>query len=128
MSPGAVSQRIERLEQQGVITGYHAAIDPAHLGFRIRALIGLQITQGRTAVETMEQLSAIPEVRSVWLVTGQWDFVVELQVRDHEHLRRALLDEVWRLPIFRHSETMVVLDRAERAASWFAAAPEDPTG
>lgn len=74
---------------------------------------------GRTAVETMEQLYAIPEVRSVSLVTGQWDFVVELQVRDQEHLRQALIDEVWRLPIFRHSETMVVLDRVERAASWF---------
>lgn len=123
MSPGAVSLRVERMERRGVISGYHAAVAPDPLGFHIKVLIGLQVTQGRTAVETMEQLYAIPEVRSVSLVTGQWDFVVELQVRDQEHLRQALIDEVWRLPIFRHSETMVVLDRVERSASWFADVP-----
>jgi Lrp/AsnC family transcriptional regulator for asnA, asnC and gidA len=120
MSPGTVSQRVERLEQLGVIRGYHASIDPALLGFRAEAFIGLQVTQGGTAVETMEQLYAIPEVRSVSLVTGQWDFVVEIQVRDQEHLREVLLDELWRLPIFRHSETMIILQRVQRQASWFA--------
>lgn len=119
-SPGTVSQRIERLERAGVIRGYHASIDPALLGYNIEVYIGLQVNQGRTIVETMTQLYAIPEVRSVSLVTGQWDFVVELGVRDQEHLREVLIDEVWRLPIFRHSETMMVLQRVQRHASWFA--------
>jgi Lrp/AsnC family transcriptional regulator for asnA, asnC and gidA len=121
MSPGAVSQRVERLEQWGVIGGYRAVIDPKPLGYTTEVLIGLQVNQGLTALETMGELYSIPEVRSVSLVTGQWDFVVELRVRDQEHLREVLLGGVWRLPIFRHSETMVVLERVERQVSWFAA-------
>lgn len=120
VAPGTVSQRIERLEEHGVIAGYHAAIDPEHLGFRTTALVGLQVTQGGSAQETIDQLYAIPEVRSVSLVTGQWDFVVELQIRDQDHLREVLLGQVWGLPPFRHSETMIVLERVERPASWFA--------
>jgi DNA-binding Lrp family transcriptional regulator len=119
-SPGTVSQRVERLERNGIIRGYHASIDPTLLGYRTEVLIGLQINQGRTAVETMKELYEIPEVRSVALVTGQWDFVVELQVRDQQHLREVLLESVWKLPIFRHSETMIVLERVQRQASWFA--------
>jgi DNA-binding Lrp family transcriptional regulator len=118
-SPGTVSQRVDRLEKDGVIRGYHASIDPALLGYRTEVYIGLQINQERSALETMTELYEIPEVRSVALVTGQWDFVVELQVRDQEHLREVLLDSVWRLPIFRHSETMIVLERVQRRASWF---------
>lgn len=117
MSPGAVHQRVERMEQLGVIKGYHAEIDPEWLGFSTRALIGLQVAQGGTVSETTEQLRSIPEVVSVSLVTGSWDFVVELLVRDQEHLRAALVGEVWRLPIFRHSETMVVLEYAKRTGS-----------
>jgi DNA-binding Lrp family transcriptional regulator len=127
MSPGAISQRVNRLEHLGVIRGYHAAIEPGPLGFRTEAMIGLQVIQGQPVVDTMAELYAIPEVQSVCMVTGQWDFLVVLQARDQEHLREVLIDRVWTLPLFRHSETMIVLQRMQRHASWFAA-DQPPAG
>jgi DNA-binding Lrp family transcriptional regulator len=122
MSPGALSQRVERLERAGVVRGYHAAIDASQLGLRMTVILGLEVDQGQTAIQTMEDLFAIAEVRSVSLITGKWDFVVELQVRDQAHLRETLLEHVWQVSGFRHSETMIVLERyARQASSWYPA-------
>lgn len=118
MSPGAISERIERLEAAGIVRGYHADVDPSALGFPIDVLIGLQVSQGHPVDDTIEALFQVPEVASVALVTGQWDFVVELRVRDQNHLREVLIGKVWSLPIFRHSETMVTLQRRNRPGSW----------
>jgi DNA-binding Lrp family transcriptional regulator len=118
MSSGAITERIERLRGAGIIRGYHADVDPAALGFPIEVLIGLQVSQGSPVEDTIDALFEVPEVASVSLVTGQWDFVVELRVRDQNHLREVLIGKVWSLPIFRHSETMVTLERRERPGSW----------
>ena len=121
MSPGAISERIDRLERDGVIRGYHADVDPAAVGLNTNAMIGLQITQGHPVDETMAALFGVPQVSSVSMVTGQWDFIVEIQVRDQEHLREVLIDHIWQLPVFRHSETLMVLQRYRRPDSWFVA-------
>ena len=110
MSPGAVADRVTRLEQSGVIRGYHADVDPAALGYRMQVVIGLQTEQGPEVGEAIAALMALPEVVEVNVVTGQWDLLVIAQVRDHHHLRDVVLREVWDVVGFRHSESMLVLD------------------
>lgn len=117
MSPGAISDRIERLERTGVVRGYHADIDPVALGLTVEAFIGLQVAQGPPIAETMETMRAMPEVTGVFLVTGQWDLLVRVQVRDHQHLRDLLVDQVWRTPSFQHSETLMILDAHRSTAA-----------
>lgn len=121
MSPGAVSERVDRLEGCGVIRGYHADVDPKLLGLRTEVFIGLQTEQGHPVDSTMQALYEVSVVRSVSLVTGNWDFVIEMQVRDQDHLRQVLIEEIWTLPLFRHSETLVILQREQRHDSWFMA-------
>lgn len=120
MSPGAVSERIERLEARGVIQGYHAAIDATALGFGMEAFLGLQVAQGLALELTVSELYALQEVKAVHVVAGQWDLIVEMHVRDQHHLRQVLVSEIWEMTSFRHSETMLILDSRRRAASWFA--------
>ncbi len=110
MSPGAVSDRVARLEASGVILGYHAEVDPAALGLGMQALIGMQTEQGPPLRETLDTLIAIPEVVAVHMVSGTWDLVIVLQVRDQGHLRDVLLDALWGVPGFRHSESMIILE------------------
>lgn len=119
MSAGAVSERIDRLESRGILRGYHADVSPAAMGLRTQVLIGIQVSQGRSVDETMASLYAIPEVRYVALVTGQWDFMVEVLVRDQDHLREVLVEHIWKLAIFRHSETLMILQRYEQHPSLF---------
>jgi len=76
MSPGAVSERVTRLEESGVIRGYHADVDPAALGYEMQVVVGLQTDQGPEVTETIKALLAVPEVTSVSVVTGTWDLLV----------------------------------------------------
>jgi len=47
---------------------------------------------------------------SIRVVTGSWGVAVVLQVRDHNHLRDILVLELWKVPGFHHSETLLVLE------------------
>jgi hypothetical protein len=50
-------------------------------------------------------------------VTGRWDLVLTLLVRDQNHLREVLLADVWSVADFQHSETMIILDTRRRTGS-----------
>jgi DNA-binding Lrp family transcriptional regulator len=118
MSPNAVTERIERLQRRGVIASYGAQVDPRALGYGMTVIVGLETLHGPQLDETFEDLLGIPEVESAHLVTGRWDLVVELRVRDHADLERVLLERIWRLRGFRHSETMICLRSQSRNEGW----------
>jgi DNA-binding Lrp family transcriptional regulator len=109
MSPGAVSERVSRLETAGVIKAYRAEIDSSAVGLHVRVLIGVQIQQEPAPDEIVESLLNISEVTEVHVVSGQWDLVLVVEVRDGEHLKDVVLSKIWRTPGFRHSETMLIL-------------------
>lgn len=110
MSAGAVGERLERLESRGVVRGYRVDIDPAALGIGLEALIGIELAQHQSVLETMRTLQGLPEVAQVDLVTGRWDLVVRLRLRDPHHLKEVLTHGVWNITNVRHSESMIVLD------------------
>jgi DNA-binding Lrp family transcriptional regulator len=123
MSPGAISDRVARLERENVIRGYHADVNPTALGFGMEVIVGLQTEQGPSINETLAYLESVPEVQQVYVVSGQWDLVVHVRVRDQEHLRQTILGSVWNVPAFRHSETLLVLDSREGSVTWFTDSP-----
>lgn len=124
MSPGAISERVARLERTGVIRGYHAEVDARALGFHLQVVIGVQVRQGSSLTETLDGLLEVPEILSVHVVTGRWDLVIVAQARDQEHLRTVIETQIWALSSFQHGETMVVLDSRERSSSEAPAAPQ----
>jgi DNA-binding Lrp family transcriptional regulator len=127
MSPGAISERIDRLERTGAIRGYHADIEPAGLGFGLQMMVGLQIQQGPPLTTIVSELLAIPEIQTVRVVTGQWDLVVELFARDHRHLQYLVAERLWSIPGFRHSESMLILSTERAREAWAGAEDEPPT-
>lgn len=127
MSPGAISERVARLERENVIRGYHADVNPAALGFGMEVIVGLQTEQGPSINETLSFLESITEVQQIYVVSGQWDLVVHVRVRDQEHLRQTILGSVWNVPAFRHSETLLVLESREGSVTWFAESDSDAT-
>lgn len=93
LSAPAVHERVNKLESSGVITGYHAAIDPGALGRAMNALIGIFITDDADSDEVATDLAALPEVEDCWFVAGEETFVVKVSSPDIgglEHVIRAL--------------------------------------
>lgn len=80
-------RRVRRLEEQGIIRGYHADLDPQMLGWEITfyALVGLE-TQKEAVLTAFEAMvSEWPEVRECHMIRGGGDFLLRLVARDTAH-------------------------------------------
>lgn len=109
MSPGAVSERIQRLEREGVILYYTAMLDPARLGAGMLAVIGVE-TDHETQIDAiLTRLMDIPECERVYVVTGTWDLLLHVRVRDHHHLSEILFTKIMKTKGYARSETMIAL-------------------
>ncbi|WP_144903493.1 Lrp/AsnC family transcriptional regulator [Halobellus captivus] len=118
MSSATVHDRVGRMEDAGVIEGYHAKIDPRSVGLGTSAFVGLRIEQGRED-DALDRLREIEGVQEIHLTTGEWDVMLRLTVEDTDALREVMFEEVSRIKGFSRSQTMVVLatDLEEAALS-----------
>jgi Lrp/AsnC family transcriptional regulator, leucine-responsive regulatory protein len=89
LSPPAVAERVQRLEQQGVILGYRAEIDPRALGLSLSAVVRIRPAPGQLA--NVAQLARdTPEVVDCRRVTGDDCYVMTAHLRDVEHLEEVI--------------------------------------
>jgi Lrp/AsnC family leucine-responsive transcriptional regulator len=94
LSTPAVAERVRRLEEAGVITGYHAALDTAKLGVPIRVLVRLTIPGGELQVSrTVAAIRDLSEISRCHRITGAESFVIEADVVSIRHLE-ALIDRL----------------------------------
>jgi Lrp/AsnC family leucine-responsive transcriptional regulator len=94
LSTPAVAERVRRLEEAGVITGYHAALDLAKLGVPIRVLVRLTIHGGDLQVSrTVTAIKELSEISRCHRITGAESFVIEADVVSIRHLE-ALIDKL----------------------------------
>ncbi|MFD4375518.1 Lrp/AsnC family transcriptional regulator [Streptomyces sp. NPDC058486] len=85
MSPSAVTERVRRLEEAGVITGYTAVVDHERLGLPILAFVRLRYPTGN--YKPFHDLVAVtPEVLEAHHVTGDDCFVIKVAARSMRHL------------------------------------------
>ena len=92
LSAPAVHERVGKLEASGVITGYHAAIEPGALGNPMNALIGVFITDSADTDQIAAALADIGAVADCWFVAGEETFVVRVAVSDVSGLERVIRD------------------------------------
>jgi DNA-binding Lrp family transcriptional regulator len=121
LRPSACLRRVKRLEAAGVITGYHAAVDPvaADRGFEIIVHADLAVKNRRT-VETFEaQVAAFPEVTELRRMFGAPDYLIWIAVKDREAYAHFLLHKLMEAPALARLEsrfTMKVLKAPTRAS------------
>ncbi|MEU4269644.1 Lrp/AsnC family transcriptional regulator [Streptomyces sp. NPDC026092] len=85
MSASAVTERVRRLEEAGVITGYAAVVDPERLGLPILAFVRLRYPNGNYK-PFHDLIAATPEVLEAHHVTGDDCFVLKVAARSMKHL------------------------------------------
>ena len=88
LSPSAVTERVRRLEQSGVITGYRCQVDPEKLGLAIMALVRLRYPHGNYR-PFHDLLATTPEVTEAHHVTGEDCFVLTVRARSMRHLEEV---------------------------------------
>jgi Lrp/AsnC family leucine-responsive transcriptional regulator len=107
LAPSAVLERLRKLEERGVIRGYHADIDPRALDFGLTTFVAVRTSEcGRGAENT---LAAIPEVLEVHDVAGEDCFWLKVRTKDTDELGRLLREKIKPIPTVLGTRTTVVL-------------------
>jgi Lrp/AsnC family transcriptional regulator, leucine-responsive regulatory protein len=103
LSPPAVAERVQGLEREGAITGYHARVDPRALGYSLTTVIRIRPAP-RQIPKVAELARDTPEVVECHRITGEDCFFMKATVRDVEHLEE-LID---RFVVFGQTTTSIV--------------------
>ena len=116
IAPSTCLERIRSLHQRGILTGYHAEADLAALGRGLQAIIAVRVRPPtRERIEAFQAfLQQMPEVISIFVLTGADDFLVQVAVRDTNHLHAVVLDELTKRPELADVRTSVVYDHTRR--------------
>ncbi|MHC1781809.1 MAG: Lrp/AsnC family transcriptional regulator [Anaerolineaceae bacterium] len=101
----AISERVHKMEDAGIITGYHSAVDNTRAGLPIMVFVQLSLPPGRSRDVTV-MIRGMPEVLECHHVTGQDCFVIKAAVPDMEGLQ-VLIEH---LGHFGKTTTSVVLN------------------
>jgi Lrp/AsnC family transcriptional regulator, leucine-responsive regulatory protein len=89
LSSPAVAERLARLEEDGVITGYHAEVDPRALGYSLGAIVRIRPAP-RELHKVAELAQRTPEVVECHRITGEDCYFMKAYVRDVEHLEEVI--------------------------------------
>lgn len=107
LSTSAVHQRVRRLEERKVITGYSATVDPAALGTPLTAFVSVTPLDHRAPDDIPERLRGIEEVDACYSVAGDANYLLRVRVATPQALEGLL--ETLRTRAEVSSRTIVVL-------------------
>lgn len=106
LSPPAVSARIERLEKEGIITGYHAHLDDERLGYHILAFVNLSLPPERHE-EFTRFIERMPNVMECCHISGQYSMLIKVRFISTADLNSFVME----LQKFGTTETQIVFSQ-----------------
>lgn len=110
-------ERIRKMEQAGVIEGYTVRLNAQALGLMDTVLV--QVTLDSHSDNTLEKfgeiLAAIPEVVEAYLVSGDYDYLLRVAVKDTRDYERLLREQLYKIKGIRHSKSSFVLRTLKKA-------------
>lgn len=108
VSLSTVSNRIHRLEGEGVIKGYAPIVDESKMGYDLQVVVGIRISKGKL-LPTQKRIAKDERVFAVYDVTGDWDSIVMARFRNRTELDK-FIKKVLSMEYIERSNTHVVLN------------------
>ncbi len=117
LSTSPCSQRVKRLEREGVITGYHARIDPVAAGKTLLVFVEITLSEKSEHIfkKVREELSHMPEVLECHLVSGSFDYLVKARLGGMPEYRQLLGSMLKRIPVAAQSNSYVVMEEVKES-------------
>jgi len=112
VSGAAIHQRVQRLIRLGVIRGSEFKVDPAMVGFKTCAYIGIFLDHPGNFRKVITKFKEIPEIIECHYTTGNYSLFLKVYTRDNEHLRDILTEKIQNIPGITRTETLISLEES----------------
>ena len=100
----AVTERIRKMEDQGIIDSYRTELNPYELNYQLKAIITLRAFMGKLK-PFLEKVKALNEVVDCYRITGNENIVMIVVLKNHKHLE-SLIDQ---LISYGETKTQIIL-------------------
>lgn len=107
-SISTVSNRVRKLEQEGVISGYVPLVAESKLGYDVLAVVGVKIHKGKL-LDVQRRIARDERVTHVYDVTGEWDSIVVVRLKTTRELD-AFIKRLGSMDYIENTYTQVVLN------------------
>ncbi len=118
LSPSQIGRRRARLEAEGYIRTYRAVLDAARLGLGVQAFVQVQMAahapEAARAFATL--VAGRDEITSVWILTGEADYLLRIYCADLAALNRIIQDVLLPHPAVARVQSQIVMDQLKRDA------------
>jgi DNA-binding Lrp family transcriptional regulator len=107
-SLSTVSNRVRKLEEEGIITGYAPILNEGRLGYDVLAVVGVKIHKGKL-LDVQRRIAKDDRVTHVYDVTGEWDSIVVVRLKNTRELD-AFIKRLGSMEYVENTYTQVVLN------------------
>jgi Lrp/AsnC family transcriptional regulator, leucine-responsive regulatory protein len=115
LSPTPCTLRLKRLEQAGIITGYHARINPSALGQELMVFltVKLRATDEATLKKFNVAVKPIKQILECHMVGGGFDYLIKLRVKNMQQFRELLGGVIGALPMVESTHSYFVMEEVK---------------
>ena len=110
MSGAAIHQRVAKLEQNGIITGYSVKLSPENLGYSTCAYVGVFLEKAIMYQQVVSELKNISEIVECHYTTGNYAIFLKVYCRNNQHLMEVLNGRIQTIPGVSSTETFISLE------------------
>ncbi len=112
VSRAAIHQRVQRLIEEGVITGSGFDVNPKSLGYSTCTYVGITLERGSMYKEVVEKIVRISEIVECHFTTGPYTMLIKLYARDNEQLMDLLNNKLQGIQGVVSTETLISLEQS----------------
>jgi Lrp/AsnC family leucine-responsive transcriptional regulator len=109
LSAPAAADRVRRLEERGVITGFSALVRPEAVGLNLAAFVAVTLWRPDDREAFLALVARSPQVQECHHVAGEHDYLLKLRCRDTRELEAVLSEKLKGLPGVTRTVTTIVL-------------------
>ncbi|MCW5962469.1 MAG: Lrp/AsnC family transcriptional regulator [Bryobacterales bacterium] len=109
LSAPATAERVRKLEEAGLISGYAALVRPTQIGYGLSAFVAIAFGKTKHRKPFLKAIQRIPEVVECHHVAGDEDYLLKLFARDTLHLDHLVSEQLRAIPGVLRTRTTVVL-------------------
>jgi Lrp/AsnC family transcriptional regulator for asnA, asnC and gidA len=104
-----VHQRVNRLIDQGIISGIKPLVNEKKIGYDWASFTGITLNKDSDSDRIIEELKAIPEITECYYVTGSFTLYIKIIAKNHEHMRQVLYEKIDRISGIAKTDSIVEL-------------------